>query len=78
MITQLNPSIPMSCPKGDGFAIAVIDYSEEHHLFWIIAITATGEIWTYANPQVRMQNNISMNRIIDKGLSQCLKTSPLA
>jgi len=66
MILQLNPSIPMSCPKGNGRAIAVIDYSEEDHLIWVIALDDTGEIWSYQNPFVRMQQNITMNRILKK------------
>ncbi len=61
--TQLNPTIPMICPKGKGYAIGVIDYSEEHHLMWIIALDSTGEIWTYSNPEVRIQNNITMGRV---------------
>jgi hypothetical protein len=52
----------MSCPKGNGRAIALLDYSEEHHLIWIIAIDSTGEIWSYPNPEVRMQKNITMGR----------------
>jgi len=66
MIKQLNPTIPMSCPKGNGYAIAVIDYSQEHNLHWVIAIDTTGEIWTYANPEVRMQKNISLGRVYAK------------
>jgi hypothetical protein len=63
MMIQLNPYIPMSCPKGDGYAIAMIDYSQEHNIHWVIAIDATGEIWTFANPSVRMQKNITIGRI---------------
>lgn len=62
MIIQLNPTIPMSCPKGSGHAIAVIDYSQEHNLIWVIALDETGEIWSISNPQVRMQKNITMGR----------------
>ncbi len=29
---------------------------------WTIAMDATGEIWTIANPEVRMQNNPTMGR----------------
>jgi hypothetical protein len=64
MILQLNPAIPMSCPKGDGYAILLIDYSQEHDLYWTIAITETGELWTYSNRDVRMQKNITMGRLI--------------
>ena len=61
--TQLNPPIPMSCPKGKGMAIAVIDYGPEYNLIWVIAIDETGEIWSYQNPEVRMQKNITMGRL---------------
>ena len=63
--TQLNPSIPMNCPKGSGYAIGVIDYSQEHDLIWIIAIDSSGEIWAYPNKDVRMLKNITMNRNIN-------------
>lgn len=63
MILQLTPSIPMSTPKGDGLALFIIDYGPEHHLLWTIAINETGEIWTYPNPEVRAQKNVSMGRL---------------
>ena len=64
MMLQLNPVIPVTTPKGDGEAWALIDYSSEHHLMWIVAIDETGEIWTFPNPKVRAQKNISMNRLL--------------
>jgi hypothetical protein len=64
MFTQLAPPIAMTCPKGEGYAIGIIDYSQEHHLVWVIAIDATGEIWSFSNPHVRMQQNITMGRIL--------------
>lgn len=63
-ILQLNPSIPLKTPKGAGKAILVIDYGEEHHLLFTVIIDATGEIWTFENPQVRGLNNYTMNRMI--------------
>lgn len=62
MFTQLNPTIPVWCPKGKGFAIGVIDYSQEHNLIFVIAVDETGEIWSYSNKYVRMQGNITMER----------------
>lgn len=67
--TQLNPTIPMECPKGAGHAIGVIDYSQEHHLIWIIALDKSGEIWGYPNPLVRMQTNFSIQRTTEKLVS---------
>lgn len=63
MFTQLNPPIPLHVlDKGDGQAMAVIDYGPEHNLIWVTAIDATGEIWCAPNPQVRMQGNWTMGR----------------
>lgn len=63
MLTQLNPPIPLHVlGRGDGQALAVIDYGPEHNLLWVTAIDATGEIWCAPNPQVRMQKNWSMRR----------------
>jgi hypothetical protein len=63
MFTQLNPPIPLHVlGKGDGYAVAVIDYGQEHNLLWVTAIHDSGEIWCAPNPQVRMQANWSMGR----------------
>lgn len=60
---QLNPPIPVSIiGKGDGFAVAVIDYGQEHNLIWVTAISDTAEIWCAPNPLVRMQGNWTMGR----------------
>jgi hypothetical protein len=64
MILQLNPPLPVSCPKGQGLCHFLIDYSMESHLYWVIVLDESGEIWTYANPYVRFQKNISLDRYI--------------
>ena len=64
MMLQLNPPLPLTTPKGDGFAHFVIDEGLEHDLFWVVLITATGEIWTYNNRFVRGQKNITAGRLI--------------
>jgi hypothetical protein len=64
MILQLNPPIPMQTPKGEGLAWLVLDYSAEYNLLWTVAINETGEIWTFANPEVRATKNITMGRMV--------------
>ncbi|WEK43557.1 MAG: hypothetical protein P0Y64_01620 [Candidatus Sphingomonas colombiensis] len=60
---QLDPPIPLHVlGKGTGFAIAVIDYGQEHNLIWVTALDDSGEIWCAPNPQVRMQANWTMGR----------------
>ena len=69
MFTQLDPPIPLHVlGKGDGYALGVIDYGQEHNLLWVTAIDATGEIWCAPNPEVRMQANWSMGRVPDSAL----------
>lgn len=63
MFTQLNPPIPLTViDRGDGFAIGVIDYGQEHNLIWVTIISKTGEIWCAPNPSVRAQPNWTMGR----------------
>ena len=63
MFTQLNPPIPVSVEdKGNGYAIAVIDYGLEHHLMWVVALDADRTIWTAANPSVRVRSNWTAGR----------------
>ncbi len=69
MILQLNPTIPMSTPKGKGHAVLVIDYSQEHDLLWTVIIDNTGEIWTYSNSEVRALKNISIGRTYEPNCS---------
>lgn len=63
MFVQLNPPIPLHViGKGDGYALAVIDYSQEHDLVWVTALNDSGEIWCAPNPVVRLEKNWSMGR----------------
>jgi hypothetical protein len=78
--TQLDPTLPVSVEgKGAGFAFAVIDYGQEHHLIWVVAIDGTGEIWSAPNPKVRMQSNWTMGRKISPpGNVEPLRTAAAA
>jgi hypothetical protein len=61
-VLQLNPPIPLNTPKGEGLAHILIDYGPELDLYWTVFITATGEIWTFSNREVRAGKNITMGR----------------
>jgi hypothetical protein len=62
MFTQLNPPLPLKSSKGDGYAIAVIDYGLEHNLLWVVALDDSGEVWCVPNSEIRMQSNWSAGR----------------
>ncbi len=59
MILQLNPPIPVNCPKGSGLAHLVIDYGVEIDLVWVVFIDSTGECWSFKNPEIKTQKNIT-------------------
>lgn len=62
-ILQLSPQLPVETPKGRGFAFLVLDYSEEHDLYFVCSLSPSGEIWTFSNREVRLQANITLGRI---------------
>ena len=63
MFTQLNPTLPLHVlGKGDGYAIGMIDYGQEHNLIWVTVLNDNGEVWCAANPNVRFGKNWSMGR----------------
>ena len=59
---QLSPSLPVITPKGKALAHFLIDYGEEHHLMWVCIQDITGEIWTWSNPEILAQSNLTMGR----------------
>lgn len=61
-ILQLNPSIPMTTPKGNGLAIMAVWLSEEHDWIWSVVLDESGEIWDFQNRLVRVQKNFTMGR----------------
>jgi hypothetical protein len=64
-LLQLNPPIPLRTPRGEGLAVLVIDYGPDHDLWWTVILTKgahAGEIWTYANPDVRGVENVTLGR----------------
>ncbi len=61
-VIQLNPPLPMETPKGAGLAHFMIDYGPESHLMWTVFLDASGECWTFQNPEIRAAKNISLGR----------------
>jgi len=64
VIIQLNPMIPIYRVSDgmEGYAFLVIDYSQEHNLLFTCAMD-NGEVWTLLNSEIRVQKNISLNRL---------------
>lgn len=62
MIQQLNPPIPVFTPKGKAIAHFLIDYGMESDLQWVCLQDQGGECWTWKNPDIRAQLNITQGR----------------
>ena len=62
MLIQLDPPLPLDTSKGRGWAHALIDYSQEHDLLWVVFLNENGECWTLPNSEIRMVNNLSLGR----------------
>ena len=63
MFTQLNPMLPLHVlERGDGYAVGLIDYGQEHNLIWVTVINETGEVWCAPNDKVRFGKNWTMGR----------------
>ena len=40
----------------------LLDDGPESDLYWVVSVTETGEIWTFANKLVRASKNITLGR----------------
>ena len=55
--------IHVSTPMGLGTAFAVIDYSQEHFLHFVVGLDSDGSIHIFDNRDVKLQWNPSLGRI---------------
>ena len=65
-VTQLNPPLPLTTPKGSALAHFLIDYGPEADLIWVCFQDDSGECWSWANPEIRAQKNVTMGRRLDR------------
>lgn len=63
MLLQLDPPLPVITPKGKALAHLVIDYGAEHDLIWVTFQDDSGECWSWRNPEVTAQTNVTMGRM---------------
>lgn len=60
MLNELREPLPLETPKGPAYALFAIDRGINSHLEWVCFIRATGECWTFQNPEVRLEANYTM------------------
>jgi hypothetical protein len=76
-VTQLNPPLPLETPRGHGLAHFMIDYGPELHLMWTVFIDATGECWTFQNPDIRAAKNYSLGRMATTAINPARTSDPV-
>jgi hypothetical protein len=72
---QLTPPIPVTTPRGKGFAHVLIDYGMEYDLCWVVFLDDSGECWTFRNSEIRAQKNLTFGRKLDRktdGATECV------
>jgi hypothetical protein len=69
-ILRLEPTIPLDTPKGPGQAHLVINPGDQQHLQWVTFLNATGECWTWQNPDIRLASNITMGIRTEEGIRE--------
>ena len=62
---QLNPPLPVITPNGPALAHLVVDYGPEHDLIWV-CFQENGECWSWPNPKIRAQKNVTMGRMLSE------------
>ena len=60
MMLELQQPLPLDTPQGPAWAHFLLDYGSEHHLLWVCFLCADGSCWSFPNPQVRLQKNMSL------------------
>lgn len=60
MITELRQPLAVRTPKGEGYAIMVVDYGPESSLLWVTVLNESGEVWAVRNEEVRVKGNWSL------------------
>ena len=60
MLIELQQPLPLDTPKGKAQAHFLIDYGTEHHLIWVCFLKESGECWSFANPEIRLEKNETM------------------
>lgn len=58
--------IDVSTPKGDGVIWMVMDYGHESDTIYTIILNDSGQMWQYTHRDIRVKNNITFNRVIQK------------
>jgi hypothetical protein len=58
-VVVFSPPKPVDTPKGPGRCFIWENPGMNEHNLWHCEIDATGEMWTFENPEIRGQKNVT-------------------
>jgi len=60
---EFRDLIPVATPRGPGVALLLRCYGIESHDMWTVVMDADGSVWTFQNPDIRVQFNPTLGRV---------------
>lgn len=57
MMLQLNPPIWVLTPRGEGFALLVLDYGPHLNSVWVVHLFESGEVFHVDSAEVKVCGN---------------------
>lgn len=66
IVYEPHNRVDVTTPKGDGVIWMVMDYGHESDTIYTIILNDNGQMWQYTHKDIRVKNNITFNRVIQK------------
>lgn len=73
MILQLNPSILVETPLGQGQALFIIDYGMHQNSCWVVAIADNGIVKHFDSNDIIISTNYTYHMNMQKNSNQIMK-----
>ena len=66
MIYEPRNRIEVKTNKGDGIILFITDYGHETDTIYTVVLNDSGEMWQFVHKNIRVKNNITFGRNINK------------
>ena len=66
MIYEPRNRIEVVTPKGNGAVLFVTDYGYETDTIYTVLLDDSGELWQFTHKDIRVRNNITFGRTLNK------------
>jgi len=66
VIYEPRNRIEVKTSKGDGIILFIMDYGHETDTIYTVVLNDSGEMWQFVHKDIRVKNNITFGRNINK------------